>query len=353
MLRPLRALSAVLLLAVPARAFDGSSPVLSPELLPPALEAPEAAFSLPGPVGADPLRWSSAAQAARLAATAGDGEEFTLGVLGDMEPGRFPWQRIFAPKDGGRRLLRDLLSAQPALVFQLGDFVSKGTDAAMHEGLDFLDAEAAAPFFVVIGNHDRSRPNGPADKRAYTAAFGSPDFYVDHRGWRLIALDSSDRSVTPDQLAWLRGALDTPLRKMVFTHVPPAYLKGAIRAECPKTASLAEVQPDAAAEAKAGAWSQTFMGYFSEGAEGFEALVRASGVERVFFGHLHAFGTAEHNGVRYVLSGGGGSPLYPMPPWEPQCRLSHSLELRLGPEGILSETVRPLEGPSFPLWPSR
>jgi hypothetical protein len=54
-----------------------------------------------------------------------------------------------------------------------------------------------------------------------------------------------------------------------------------------------------------------------------------------------------HEGVTYVLSGGGGSPLYPS---TSLARLHHYLEVEAGPEGV-RETVRPLNGGSFPLRP--
>ena len=37
-------------------------------------------------------------------------------------------------------------------------------------------------------------------------------------------------------------------------------------------------------------------------------------VSAVFSGHDHVYSRAEHNGIRYFVSGGGGAPLYPRRP---------------------------------------
>ena len=61
--------------------------------------------------------------------------------------------------------------------------------------------------------------------------------------------------------------------------------------------------------------------------------------------HVHGLDALDRGGVRYVLSGGGGSPLYPGPV---KRRLHHWLEVEVGPDGIV-ETVHPLRGAPFPL----
>ena len=49
-----------------------------------------------------------------------------------------------------------------------------------------------------------------------------------------------------------------------------------------------------------------------------------------------------------MLSGGGGSPLYPLPFTEPQCLFAHYIRVRLGP-GQIRETVSTLDGREFDL----
>lgn len=268
-------------------------------------------------------------------------DRFTIAVIGDAEPGRFAWERVFSPGKGAyEKLMSSIASDAPDLVFQLGDMVSKGTQAGYRGRVKYLDGHPGIPIFSVIGNHDRSAPNGRADKALYEAVFGSGDFVVDYNGWLLVGLDTADRTLSDAQLGWLKKVLIPGRRILVFTHVPPKFLKGKLNA-C--VAPQFENKPK-----KGGYVHDVLTAYFDENAQAFDDLMAERHVERVYFGHIHAFGVAEHRGTRYVLSGGGGSPLYPLPLTEPQCLFAHHIEVKLGP-GRIAETVHALDGREFPL----
>jgi hypothetical protein len=111
--------------------------------------------------------------------------------------------------------------------------------------------------------------------------------------------------------------LDTDKRKIVFTHIPPNQIKQ---------------------------WTHG-VGGIKKGGAAFVDLMAKRNVDRVYMGHVHLLGTAEIKGVKYVLSGGGGSPLYPST--APR-RLHHYLVIESGPDGV-KETVHPLKGASFPI----
>lgn len=328
--------------SAPARpAFDGSrteAPLPEPQVpeaqgkpVPPAKDLVEA-----GKI------WGNAAQKAKLAQHAPPPDApFTVAVIGDMEEGRFPWERVFSPGKGVPEKLLALAQARGAsFVVQLGDFVSLGTEDNYRKQLAFLDKNASLPYFSLIGNHDRSRPNGDADKTLYTAVFGAGDFYFDHGGWRFIALDTSDRALTAGQAAWLSAALAAEGPKLIFMHVPPDFIK--------KKLKSCGIRPGKAAEGpeSEGYLEDFFTGYF-DGAL-FEQAVRGRGVRAVYAGHVHSFGVAEHEGVRYVVTGGGGSPLYPLPPGEPQCKFAHMISAELSPSGLSQTAIEP-DGSSFPL----
>jgi 3',5'-cyclic AMP phosphodiesterase CpdA len=280
-------------------------------------------------------------------------QTFTFGVIGDAEPGRFPWERVFTP---GPHAFADqmasLQAAAPDFILQLGDFVSEGNVANYRAHVEWLDANARVPLLRSIGNHDRSRPNGDADKNLYDAVFGPRDYYFDRGGWRFIALDSSDRKVTSAQLAWLKGALDSPARKVIFTHVPPKYLK-----PLKPLAEVGELETDSAEfdamqenDQKSGAMHDFLTNYFDDGSAEFEELVSKGNVAAVYMGHIHAFWAADHRGVRYVISGGGGSPLYPLPPGYPKKKFAHYMTVAASPSGLV-ETVHPYHGSAFVLPP--
>ncbi|MBI4375175.1 MAG: metallophosphoesterase [Elusimicrobia bacterium] len=323
--------------------FDGarSGEVLSEPPAPPSPQAQEIAGQALAELRAASLRWSNAAQMSRIGTAAG---RFRFTLLGDSEPGRFPWQKMLPPDSKAYiKLMRNMHALEPNLIFRLGDFVSHGTESNYAKELRFLDREVRIPLFTVIGNHDRSRPNGPAEKTLYHALFGPGDFYFDYGGWRLIAVDSADRELRSDQLSWLSLLLQHPGPKMIFTHVPPQYLKGKMDG-CPAGIHSEAVDP------QAGYWKDFRTGFFEKGSREFEALVSnpSHGVRRVYAGHIHALGLAEHRGVRYVITGAGGSPLYPMPGGYPQCRVTHFIEVSVSGERV-SETVQTLEGLRRPL----
>jgi 3',5'-cyclic AMP phosphodiesterase CpdA len=286
------------------------------------------------------------AQLAKLGAGPADGR-FTFGVIGDAEPGRFPWERVFEPgKNVFAKEMASLQARAPRFILQLGDFVSEGTVANYRAHVVWLDAHSTVPLLRCLGNHDRSRPNGDADKVLYDAVFGPRDYFFDYGGWRFIALDSSDRVVTPAQIAWLAGALKAPGPKVIFTHVPPAYLQHV------KPLPIIDSLPGNGIEAERTPIQDFFTAWFSEGSSDFERLVESSDVKAVFMGHIHAFWAADWHGVRYVISGGGGSPLYPLPPGYDMRRFAHTITVAATPSG-LTETVHPYQGTAFVLPPVR
>ncbi|MFH1725017.1 MAG: metallophosphoesterase [Elusimicrobiota bacterium] len=321
--------------------FDGSGEKASLDAFEPAVAppAPEGAPLEPPPELTDARdRWGNQAQSALLKSLHPESNEsFTFAVIGDVEGGRFPWQRWWSPgKDAFLRQLRAIHAQSPDLIVQLGDFVSKGTAENYGAYLRLIGEEVSLPMFHVIGNHDRSRPNGEADKSLYRALFGEGDYSFDHNGWRFVAVDSSDSRLGSAQLAWLDRELETPLRKVVFTHVVPAFLEGRLQSTGPA---------DISAQFRG-------SGFFKEGSERFGEIMSERAVERVYMGHIHAFGSAVHKGVRYVLTAGGGSPLYPLPPDYPKRKKAHYLIIEAGPDG-LKETVHELDGTSFSLPPDR
>ena len=285
-------------------------------------------------------RWSNAAQAARIA-PASDGELFRIAVIGDAEPGRFPWERVFSPgKDAFARQLAEIELLAPRATVQLGDFVSRGTVDNYRAHVRFLDERVRLPLLTAQGNHDRSSPNGAGDKSLYRAVFGAGDSFTDVGGWRLVLLDTADRLLTAEQLSWLEAALAGAKRTLVFMHVPPAFLAGTLVDK--------EVEELQAEEESDG--YHPFQAYFEQGSAEFGALAARYGVARVYVAHIHAFGHARHLGVPYVLTGGGGSPLYPLPPGYPKSKFAHFIDVELGPDGV-RETVHKLDGDTFPLNP--
>lgn len=267
--------------------------------------------------------WHTSRQLGLLAHTPRvSGEPFSFAVVGDAEPGRFWFERMFNRRRVFRRLLERLEAEAVDFSMQLGDMVSRGV---LRNYLRFMKelcrVRVARPYLTVIGNHDRRNPHKPSDGSLYHEVWGPTHYHFDHGGVRFIVLDTSQLRLAARQLKWLGLALRTDLRKVIFTHVPPAGLS-------PWTnfAGLSGV------------------GGFKKGGPEFMELVSRSHVDRIYVGHIHGFGVLERDGVRYVLSGGGGSPLFPSGARQ---RFHHYLTVRFEGSQGFRETVHRLDGTTF------
>ncbi len=269
-------------------------------------------------------RWRTARQLERLARlpTAG-GDSVSFAVLGDVEPSRFAiFRKLFNREGVFVEQMEAIQSQKINFIVQLGDMVEKGEPGRYENFFSQLKGvwRGGRPYLTVIGNHDRSRPNGKSHSSMYRSLFGRSNYFFDHARTRFVVLDSSAKRVTPAQLRWLDKVLSTPLRKIVFTHMPPVHL---------------------------GLWGGVgklhALGGFIGGAREFSDVVARNGVSRVYMGHVHAFGVQDHLGVRYVLTGGGGSALFPSGATD---RFHHFLTVELGPHGV-RERVHALDGRTF------
>ena len=270
---------------------------------------------------AEPFRTKT--QLAKLAGTPRpSGESYRFAVIGDAEPGRFwIWRRLFnRDQNAFWRMLPRADRAGADFIMQLGDMVSRGVLRNFRAFFERLSAAAPrTPYLTMIGNHDRHKPHGKSNSVVYRALFGETNYVFERGGRRFVVLDNSAGRVTPDQLAWLRTVLSADKPAVVFAHMPPAPL---------------------------GEWTnfgRKGSGGFRRGADEFMSLMSERKVARVYVGHVHGLGVLERGGVRYVLSGGGGSPLYPGPVKE---RFHHFLTVDDGPDGLV-ETVHRSDGASF------
>ena len=203
---------------------------------------------------------------------------------------------------------------------QLGDMVSSGQPDQYERFFTQLGhIGVEKPYLTVIGNHDRSHPHGGSHSRMYRALFGRSNYHFDYGGIRFIILDSSSQRVTALQMKWLSMVGQTRLRKVVFTHMPPSQLR---------------IWGGAAAH---------HMGGFQRGAAEFTDLMSRLEVERVYMGHVHCFGIQDYKGVRYVLTGDGGSPLFPCGSSD---RFHHYLTVSVTSREI-RERVHSADGSSF------
>ena len=266
--------------------------------------------------------FKTTAQLEKLASSPrGKDETFSFSLIGDAEPGRFWFTRLlfnFKKRSVFSEFLEATDSEDTDFTFQLGDMVSRGIVRKFRNFFSLLSRNVInKPDLTAIGNHDRRKPHGITDDKIYRSLFGSTDYYFDRGGARFVVLDTSAGRLTVAQLVWFQAALNTPLRKIVFTHMPPTQLSQWTDYPFAKGA-----------------------GGFKLGAREFEEIVTAKKVDRVYVGHIHALGVLDHGGVRYVLTGGGGSPLFPT---KVKDVFHHYLKVEVGPSGI-TETVVTADG---------
>jgi predicted phosphodiesterase len=269
------------------------------------------------------FRFRTARQLRRLSRLSGAvGDKVSFAVLGDAEPSRFwIYRKLFNREGVFHDQMHELQATPLTFTVQLGDMVSKGTVAHYEDFFRGLRRVwSGRPYITVIGNHDRSRPNGKSHSTLYRGLFGKPNYFFDHAGVRFVVLDSSAKRVSRTQLKWLKMALDVPGRKIVFTHMPPVQLS--------LWGGVGRVHE---------------LGGFIGGAREFAEIVSAAKVSRVYMGHVHAFGVQDHGGVRYVLTGGGGSALFPSGNDD---RFHHYLTVEISATAV-RDRVHTLDGKTF------
>jgi acid phosphatase type 7 len=196
-----------------------------------------------------------------------------------------------------RRVIERIAQDVPDFLLGTGDMVDDG--AKQEQWQTFFDVEQALlkdnVYFPSIGNHDRQGRGRTAD--TYRAYFSVPDNGTDSERYyafsygnsRFLVLDSNSHSFSlTDQTAWiereLSAARQDPLVRHIFIvmHHPP--------------------------------FSISLHGGHRDLRERWTPLFEKYAVSAVLSGHDHVYERAEHNGIRYFVSGGGGAPLYPRSP---------------------------------------
>ncbi len=214
-------------------------------------------------------KYDVARQVEKLIGKNGDSPgDFSFAVWGDVRDN----YAIFS------RLWKALREEPIRFSFLTGDLVRDGW---VHEWLeDFLpvaDQNAAVPFFPAIGNHDLG-----SNRREYLRIFRARDYWFDYGNARFIVLDNASGAVTQEQLEWLEARLQSAGNRhtFLFAHMPPHTIEK---------------------------WAYYS---FSGNAERFCDLLSKYQLTHAFFSHIHAYSTAEYQGVNYTVSGGGGSRLH-------------------------------------------
>ncbi len=190
------------------------------------------------------------------------------------------------------QVVQGILDSGPEFVLHTGDIVSIGREHTLWDSEFFAPTRQmllTTPMVPVPGNHEYNG-TGPLWYFYYfDRPYGTPWFAMTYGNTRLVGLDT-DLSLAPGspQQEWLLEELTSAAwanatwRIVVFHH--PPFTATAGHSDNPTVVS--QLVP----------------------------LLESYGADIAFQGHSHAYERYRHNGVHYIVTGGGGGPLYDLVP---------------------------------------
>jgi predicted phosphodiesterase len=235
-----------------------------------------------------------------LAATPVPSQGFSFVVLGDTQ----------SHLDVAEAVVKRAMEEHPVLILHAGDISRKGTPEEYFTSLmPLVKAAAPVPIIPVPGNHDKG-PNG--DFAPFRAVYGDVRFSFDYGDCRFVGVPSDEkRGISDDDWRHLRQELTKPGigHKFVVMHAPPLFVTQA-------------------------ALPEDGRGFTTKENE-FRALMVEMKVDGVFLGHIHGFGSADIDGVRYVITGGAGADLTKRV--NADARAHNFILVHVAPNGVQSE----------------
>ncbi|MBI1928133.1 metallophosphoesterase [Candidatus Poribacteria bacterium] len=202
---------------------------------------------------------------------------FSFAVIGDTRSGvRNELSPIFLTS------IAEINRLQPAFVFHLGDFIegwTKQPEIVHREWEIFRGAleRFEMPVYLAAGNHDIWDAQS---QQIYEGRFGRTYFSFDYNGAHFIVLctdlaGEADR-IAGDQLAWFRQDIEQTTQEQpvfVLMHQPLWF-------------------------------TQSWM-------EEIHPLLVKHGVDIVFASHWHRYAKMTRDGIRHIVTGGGGAYMHP------------------------------------------
>ncbi len=227
-------------------------------------------------VGGDP------SPASFHSAPAPGAEKFSFAVLGDTR----------ANPQVHAAIVQRIADSQPGLVLHTGDLVDDGSIAWEWDA--FLKIEAplmrTSPLYPTMGNHESNSPlyfqlfHLPGGGAWYAFDYGDARFIILRVDTYLATLTAAGSA----QQAWLESQLAGAAGKWIFVtfHIP---LHSSFAEDPSEFMRRNDLAP----------------------------LFEKYRVTAVFSGHIHSYERVLANGVSYIVTGGGGAPLYSLEVREP------------------------------------
>ena len=223
-------------------------------------------------------------------ARADEPEPFVFVVMGDSRPNS-PSQ---AQPGVYRDILKEIDALNPAFVVHTGDLIygSADIETVRRQYKDFQEVTRLllrARVYITIGNHEIQGKK--ANQEFFEKELGDLYYSFDHQGSHFIVLNSDtvgrEARITGEQLEWLKQDLRkarAARHKFVFAHKPLYPVDGHM-GKC--------------------------LDKYPEERDALHQLFTRNRIDTVFTGHEHLFDEHTKNGVRYIITGGGGAFLYP------------------------------------------
>ena len=215
---------------------------------------------------------------------------FTFTVFGDNRPSL---PAIDQP-EMFRRVLARMAEINPAFALNTGDAIYGSSNPTRMQEMYASYVKTVESLFkpkvyLALGNHEilGSRTN----QDFFAKELGAPYYSWDYEDSHFIALDSEvigeAGRIMGDQLDWLKQDLQksrAARHKFVFLH-RPLYPVDGHKGQC--------------------------LDQYPKERDALHSLFVRNRITAVFMGHEHLFHEEVRNGVRYIITGGGGASLYP------------------------------------------
>ncbi len=214
--------------------------------------------------------------------------ELVFCVIGDMQQGGEPKRLQIVS-----RLAAAMAEERPQVVLACGDYIDGSSDPATSrrqlaqvlQALSPLQRHGEVPLAAALGNHDRALPSS-----VLRATFGPPYYSFNLGQCHFVVLDTQQPGqygrIEGEQWAWLIDDLQqAQAARFIFVVMhqplfPVSVHRGSSLDKYPRFRDRLH-----------------------------ELFVRMR-VTCVFHGHEHLYNRQERDGVTYVITGGGGAPLY-------------------------------------------
>lgn len=250
-------------------------------------------------------------------------DSYEVIVLGDVRSLPQRWHAV------SQRIFQD--ESDALFVIGTGDYPSDGSKYALWRKQFFEPARsllASKPMWPAIGNHENTRRHDDLTRpeaSRYFSLFELPGnerwYRVDYHMMTLLIVDSNSRlSPEHEQYKWLRKQLRSERKRftlVAFHHAP--FSSG----------PHASIHSDATPKE----WP------IDEGRRFLVPLFEMYDVDVVLNGHDHLYERSVKNGIPYIVTGGGGAPLYkinssPNPYQVVAKSTNHYVRLKVAKDGI-------------------